>query len=316
MKAAARNAYGPIAFGMLAVIACAPLTAGAQSTATDRPEVPKSSSAELERILVEATRPVVVGPLPGLEVTRDQLPYNLQSANARDIRESHALSVGDLLNTRFQGVSVNDYQGNPFQMDVNFRGFTASPQLGTAQGLSVFVDGIRVNEAFGDVVNWDLLPLNAIEQMDLFPGTNPLFGLNTLGGAISLRTKSGFTAPGVDVQVSGGSWGRRQADISAGAHNDSIAGFAALSYFDENGWRDNSPSRVEQGFFRADWHRGGASITATALLADNDLIGNGLLPIELYRADPTAVYTSPDETQNTLRQFQLSGLLRSPMRRT
>jgi hypothetical protein len=92
--------------------------------------------------------------------------------------------------------------GNDFQPDVSFRGFAASPLLGTPQGLSVFQDGVRINEAFADVVNWDLLPQNAIASMQLLPGSNPVFGLNTLGGALTLSMKDGFRNAGVGAQVS------------------------------------------------------------------------------------------------------------------
>ncbi len=255
------------------------------------------------RALVDA------GPLPGLLIGQDQIPGNIQSAGREQLDESGALSIGDFMSSQLQGVSTNDYSGNPFQMDVNYRGFTASPEIGTPEGLSVFFDGIRVNEPFGDVVNWDLLPLNAIERFDLFPGSNPLFGLNTLGGAISLRSRSGFTSPGIDAKVLAGSFQRKQAQLSIGANNDTFGGFAAFQFFDEDGWRDNSPSRVRQAFVRGDWRGSWGVLTATALVSDNDLVGNGLIPDDLYRQRREAVFTSPDKTQNTLKQFALSGAL-------
>jgi len=45
--------------------------------------------------------------------------------------------------------------------------------------------------------------------MEMMPGSNPLFGLNTLGGALSVRTKSGFSHPGFNAQANGGSYGRQ-----------------------------------------------------------------------------------------------------------
>lgn len=159
-------------------------------------------------VTIQGVRPTEAGPMPGLLIRRDQIPGNIQSAGQRQLRDSRALNLGDFMNAEMQGVSVNDYSGHPFQMDVNYRGFTASPQVGTPQAVSVFFDGIRVNEPFGDVVNWDLIPLNAIERFDLFPGSNPLFGLNTLGGAFSLRTRSGFSSPGVEASTLAGSFGR------------------------------------------------------------------------------------------------------------
>src|SRR5688572_6986537 len=244
---------------------------------------PALASSDVESdVIVEGVRPTDAGPMPGLLLDKDQIPGNVQSLGKREIAESRALSLGELMNEKMQGVSINDYSGNPFQMDVNYRGFTASPQAGTPQGLSVFFDGIRVNEPFGDVVNWDLIPLNAIERFDVFPGSNPLFGLNTLGGALSVRTRSGFSSQGIEASGLAGSFGRRQGQLALGANNGVVGAFAALNYFEEDGWRDNSPSQVRQFFGRADWRGRLGVITASALLADNDLIGNGLIPGELY----------------------------------
>lgn len=270
---------------------------------------PAAPAMVLPRVVVEGRRPIDVGPLPGLNVTRDQIPANVQSAGKRQIRESRALNLGDFMNTQLQGVSINDYAGNPFQLDVNYRGFTASPQIGTPQGLSVFIDGIRVNEPFGDVVNWDLIPQNAIERFDLFPGSNPVFGLNTLGGALSVRSKTGFNAPGQESSLLAGPGGRRQLQLSSGVNDGRLGGFVALTRFDENGWRDNSPSRVQQLFGRGDWHGDTASAYVSVLHADNRLLGNGLIPIELFRQRPQAVFTSPDESRNRLTQASVGGQL-------
>ncbi len=288
---------------LLVPVAFLPMYAHAQAS-SDETDVRK-----LEDLKVEGVRPTDAGPLPGLLIRREQVPGNIQSVGKEAIQESHSTSLGEFMTSQMQSVTVTDYSGNPFQMDVNYRGFTASPQLGTPQGLSVFFDGVRVNEPFGDVVNWDLIPMNAIERFDIFPGSNPLFGLNTLGGALSLRTKSGFSSPGVEVELLGGSWGRRQLQLSAGKNNGTVAGFAALTAFEEDGWRDDSPSDVKQFFGRIDWQGEKGSLTASALIAKNDLIGNGLIPYELWKQRPETVFTSPDQTKNELQQFTLGGAL-------
>src|SRR5450759_822950 len=117
------------------------------------------------------------------------------------------------MNRRLNGVYVNEVQGNPFQPDVNYRGYTASPLLGTPEGISVYMDGVRMNQPFGDVVSWDLIPRIAISEAALMPGSNPLFGLNTLGGAVSIQSKDGNSQPGTGIEVSGGSYGRRSAEV-------------------------------------------------------------------------------------------------------
>jgi iron complex outermembrane recepter protein len=262
---------------------------------------------ELKQLNVHAKRFYEMGPLPGLGLSREQIPGNVQSVSAQEIKDSHALSLAELMNAKLQSVNVNDYQGNPFQMDVTYRGFTAGPQLGTPQGLSVFFDGIRVNEPFGDVVNWDMIPMNAISTLDVFPGSNPIFGLNTLGGALSVKTKSGFDDDIVSVELTGGSFGRKQLQVEAGGNNGVIAGFVAANIFDENGWRDNSPSKVNQIFGKGEWRNENMNISLSSLYVGNDLVGNGLIPYELYQDNPKSVFTSPDETKNRLLQFQISG---------
>lgn len=263
---------------------------------------------ELMAIEVRAKRFHDVGPMPGLGLTKEQIAGNVQSISAKEIKDAQSLSLTDLLNSKLQSVNVNDYQGNPFQMDLTYRGFTAGPQIGTPQGLSVFFDGIRVNEPFGEVVNWDLIPMNAIASMDVFPGSNPLFGLNTLGGAFSIKTKSGFDSPGVSAQILKGSFGRDQLQASAGWNNGSnLAAFGAVNLFMEDGWRENSPSKVNQAFGKLEW-QGARSVVGLSMLgAVTKLVGNGTVPLELYKEDKTAVFTSPDETRNRLFQLQLSG---------
>jgi len=282
--------------------------AGTGKTDSQGKPVAKSTDIELKAVTVRAKRFHEIGPLPGLGLTKEEIPGNVQSISAKEIKESHALSLADLMNTQLQSVNVNDYQGNPFQMDVTYRGFTASPQLGTAQGISVYLDGIRVNEPFGDVVNWDMIPMNALSSLDVFPGSNPLFGLGTLGGALSMRTKSGYLDQGVDAEILAGSNGRKQLQISTGGTNGVIAGFASGNFFLEDGWRDNSPSKVNQVFGKAEWRNDKLQLGLSMLYAGNKLTGNGLLPEQMAAENRSQVYTSPDVSKNDLLQFQLNGI--------
>ncbi len=259
-----------------------------------------SSGTGLVAPTVRVTAPRIVTPLPGIVIEREQMTTNVQSATAKDLEDSRSVSLTDYMNTNMQSVTVNDYQGNPFQQDLSFRGFSASPLIGTPQGLSVYVDGVRVNEPFGEVVNWDLIPMNAIQRMDLLPGSDPLFGLNTLGGALSIATKSGFSSPRVEGSVLTGSWGRRQVKATAGGNNGTLGGFVALNFFDEDGWRRNSPSSVRQAYGRLDLQGAIGKATLSGMHASNSLVGNGLVPFEQFRQDPTAIFTSPDETDNRM----------------
>ena len=249
---------------------------------------------------VEIRAPRMITPLPGVVFDEQQTTSNVQSLTGDELQQSGAVSLTEAMNLQFQSINVNDYAGNPFQQDLNFRGFAASPLIGTPQGLSVYLDGVRINEAFGDVVNWDLIPNIAILRMDLLPGSNPMFGHNTLGGAISVNTKSGFTSPKVEFSALGGAFGRRQYQLAAGGNSGSLAGFFALNKFDEDGWRTNSPTSVRQYFGRVDIRGTSTEATLSLLKAENTLVGNGLIPEEQWRESPNSVFTSPDENINDL----------------
>ena len=250
----------------------------------------------------------VVGtaPLPGLGTPLEQVPSNVQTFGARDLERQRTGGVAEYLNLNANSVSLNSPTGNAYQPDVSFRGFTASALLGTPQGLSVFQDGVRINEAFADVVNWDLLPKNAVASMQLLPGSNPVFGLNTLGGALTINMKDGFRYAGGGASVSAGSFGRVEAAADAGFNQGGLAAFAAFESIDDDGWRDHASTRIRRLYARADAREGSNEFNAAATLADNHLEGTQALPVSML-GNPRQAYTWPDTTDNRLTFISASG---------
>ncbi|HVS25313.1 MAG TPA: TonB-dependent receptor [Gammaproteobacteria bacterium] len=251
----------------------------------------------------------VIGTTPlGAELDTSRVAGNVQTATAEQIREAGALDLADFMKRALGSVFVNDAQGNPLQPDVQYRGFVGSPLLGLPQGLAVYQDGVRVNEPFGDTVNWALIPESAIDTVSLMPGSNPLFGQNALGGALSIDTKSGFSHPGTSVEALAGSFGRVELQAeTGGAAEDRLGWFVTGSYLDEDGWRDYSPTTAKQLFAnvatRTDKRWLGLSVT----YADTDLVGNGAAPVELLAQDRAAVFTHPDRTRNELTLLSFRG---------
>ena len=259
---------------------------------------------------LEAPTVEVVGitPIPGLGTPVEQVPSNVQVNTGKHITEQHSLNLPDFMNQSMPSVSVSEVQNNPFQPNVNYRGFEASPLLGAPQGLSVFQDGVRINEPFGDVVNWDLIPLSAVSTMALMPGSNPVFGLNTLGGAIEIRTKSGRTDPGLEIEAYGGSWGRKAADFAwGGGSADKLDYFFAGNWFEEDGWRDFSPTKVKQIFAKVGHQTSDSDIDLAITHADTDLTGNGVTPESMLNQRREQIYTYPDNTRNQMTMLNLSG---------
>lgn len=240
---------------------------------------------------------VAATPLPGADLSADEIAAPVQAAPVGDISASHALDISDFLNRRLRAINLNEVQGNPYQADLNYRGYTASPLLGTPQGLSVYLDGVRLNQPFGDVVSWDLIPRVAVAEVALLPGSNPLFGLNTLGGALVMQSKDGRSAPGTALEMSGGSFGRLTGELEhGGANSQGWHWYTASALFFEDGWRTASPSNVRQFFGKLGWQGAQTALGLTVSYANNALIGNGLQEQRLLARDYRSIYTKPDIT--------------------
>jgi outer membrane receptor protein involved in Fe transport len=268
-----------------------------------------SASALAEEDSVRLMDLEVVGttPIGGVGLPADQIAANVQSADADDLERSQGLDISDYLNKNFSSISINQAQNNPFQPDLKYRGFTASPLVGNSQGLSVYLDGVRVNEPFGDAINFELIPQSAIANMNLIPGSNPVFGLNTLGGALSMETKDGFTFQEHSLEAYTGSFGRDSGTIESGGSDGNLAYYVTGAITKEDGWRDFSPSRVEQLFSKFSYANEDTTLDLSLMGVDSDLNGNGASPVELVAQDREAVFTHPDNTQNKLRQVSLNG---------
>jgi outer membrane receptor protein involved in Fe transport len=201
-------------------------------------------TVELDEVHVVSDSPLS-SPETGVSIYKTPSP--VQTVTSDEMEATQTWNLPDYMRRYMGSVTVNDAQNNPMQQDVQFRGFSASPLLGVAQGLSVYVNGVRFNEVFGDTVNWNLISEGAIERMDLHSGSNAVYGLNSLGGAISMKTKTGFSAPGHSVEVYGGSWGRNVEEVMSGWNNGTFGYYLDLRNFSESGWRAILPDRREAG---------------------------------------------------------------------
>ncbi|WP_420467075.1 TonB-dependent receptor [Panacagrimonas sp.] len=264
------------------------LCAGVAMAAEEVPTVPT--------IEVYASSPL--GP-PGGDAQR--AIANTQSLDGDALAAPGQRAVGDALQD-LGSVFRTDATGSPFQPDLFYRGYSISPLLGLPQGLAVYLDGVRVNEPFGDTVNFDLIPLIALQRADLIPGSNPVFGRNTLAGALALSTKTGFDAPGVGLHLSAGEFGRRGASAEYGVAAESAALYLAAEHFEEDGWRDFSDSRASRLFMRGTWLADDhTQLDASLQAADNRVRGNGATPLALLEAEGReAVFTHPDQTRPEL----------------
>jgi outer membrane receptor protein involved in Fe transport len=287
-------------WGLLCIAVSGLPPAAAAAEATVATAINPATVQELPQVTVIANTP-----LAGLGLPPNEIPANVQTGDSADMRRQLTLDLADYLNNNFSGINISDSAANPMQLDVTYHGFTASPLLGTPEGLSVYVDGVRVNESFGDVVNWDLIPQSAVSTVTLISGSSPVFGLNALGGALSVRTKSGHENPGTELEAYGGSFGRRSFEAATGGERGKFDYYLSGTYFDETGWRDFSPSRSWQAFGKFGWQSEQTDLDLSYTYADTRLYGNGPTPTSMLDYRRETSYT-PDFTENQLNFVNLT----------
>ena len=282
------------AWGILALCLCG--TAAHAGPARD----PASASGEREIVVIGAN---TSGSIP-----EDRVPANVVVLHADSIAVPGIVNVQDALSRRLGSINIVDSLGQSLQSGITLRGFTAAPALGEPQGIAIYQGAMRVNEAFGDVVQWDLLPTFAIDEVQVVPGSNPVYGLNGIGGAVILRMKNGFNNPGGRAEAAYGRFGRYSAMLEYGARMGNIGLYAGGQAIRDDGWRNHSPSSVHRGFVDLGWRDGDRSeIGVSFNAARSKLTGNGPAPADLLAEDRRGVFTYPDATRNRMAAISFRG---------
>jgi iron complex outermembrane recepter protein len=260
----------------------------------------------------EGTEHVIVyGTLPDSDIgiSPAKVPGLLQSFSADQVTAQHGATVLDALGSQAAGVSLTDTQGNAMFQDLRFHGFEASPLQGTPQGIAVYQNGVRLNEAFGDTVNWDAIPQNAIARMDVWT-SNPVFGLNALGGSVNMIMKNGFTWQGADASLQGGSYGHGMASAQWGMSDGDFSFYGAAEGVTDEGWRFHSQSNLGRLYADAGWRFGDSEVHLVASGAATSLGVVGPTPFDLIQRNAKSVYTFPQTTRNTIGSLALNSKTR------
>ena len=245
-------------------------------------------------------------PLIGSGIDRNMVPAETHVLNSQDLKREGTSDLLDSLNQQIGGVSLDSASGNPFQPTLFYHGFAASGLQGTPQGLAVYVNGMRFNQPFGDTVDWDLIPNIAIDRINLV-GSNPVFGLNALGGAVNVQLKNGFTYQGFEGDVSGGSFGQVEGEFQYGKQSGNVATYVAGTVLHQGGWRDLQSTEIQNIYGDVGWRSDRAELHLNVTAAHSILNGPGTSPVELLAVDPAAQFTAPNQIANQYAAVSLSG---------
>ncbi|GJE26832.1 TonB-dependent receptor family protein [Methylobacterium organophilum] len=236
-----------------------------------------------------------------------KIPSTVETVTAADLEFDRAtFNTIETLGRRVPGLNLSDSQGNNNRIDINYRGFQASPVTGVPQGLAVYQNGVRINEAFGDTVNLDLIPQVAIQRIDVVTG-NPVFGLNALGGAINIQMKNGFTWQGTEISALGGSDGRIAGSLQYGTMIGPWSFYFAGEGLNDRGWRYQSPSTIGRVYADLGYRTLDSEFHLVGQLARTYFGAAAATPVDFTHTDDRAIFTYPQTTTTQLGTIQLTG---------
>jgi iron complex outermembrane recepter protein len=279
--------------------------------AAAQPAPPPEQPAEETSTSQPGPTEVKMTPFGNSGIPIGKVPGGVTALSSTDIKRDETVVVQDALQARVPGILVDDLQGNQFQTNVQYRGFEASPVNGVPQGLAVYQNGVRINEAFGDTVNWDFLPSNAINTMTVMSG-NPVFGLNAIGGAISVGMKDGFNYQGAEVDTRFGSFGRKQVSTEAGMQSGYFGIYGAFEAINDDGFRDFSDAEVRRGYADLGFKNDVAEFHFNFTGADNFVGVTAAAPeVLLQQRGWDRTFTSPQTTDNIMQMYSLNGTVKA-----
>jgi outer membrane receptor protein involved in Fe transport len=283
----------------------APLPPAPRVVRAPEPVIPPDFGAQIAPIGIETEGSVMgegtlvpIAPVPGANLPLNKVPSGVSIVNSSDFaRENYVDTASDILQQRVPGIILDDLQGNVFQTNIQFRGFESSPVNGVSQGLAVYQNGVRINESFSDIVNYDFLPQVALENIAVV-SNNPAYGLNALGGAIVIDMKDGFSYQGGEVVGNAGSFGRYQGSVQAGARAGYWGAYFGGERITDAGYRDFSNSEIRRMYADLGFKNSTAELHFNVTAADNFVGVTAAAPVQLLAVDWSRTFTSPQTTDN------------------
>jgi iron complex outermembrane recepter protein len=264
------------------LLALGTVPAGAQ-----QPDSVPQDTTTLAPVVVTGVR------LPTVRELARGLAGRTASLDARDLDARGVRSLADALE-QLPGVTTSDELGATAQMDVSLRGFQVSPVIGVPQGVTVYVDGVRANEPDAHEVNFDLLPLEDVERVEVVYGPSVLLGRNALGAAVNLVTRRGASPAAREIEASAGTWGRYELKARAAGRHGVWDYYVGARYEREGGWREDTRSRIGTLFAKLGLLNGTWDATLSYSGADNRIFQAGSLPESVAAVNPRRNFTGGD----------------------
>lgn len=207
----------------------------------------------LTRTAQELTALTVIGTPTDLEEAKAALasvPGGVDYIGPAEIRSTRQANLRDVLGFT-PGVFVQPRFGAADESQISIRGSGLRNNF-HARGVNVLVNGMPYRNADG-FTDFESLELATVEAIEVAKGANAFrLGGSTLGGAINLTTKTGFTARPFAAFAQAGAYGFRKAQVESGRQFGALDYYASYAHTGVDGYR----RWAEQGRDRVNLHLG------------------------------------------------------------
>lgn len=184
-----------------------------------------------ERIPIEQ-KEIINTPAPIVVITQEE------------IKEKGVKTFSELIETA-EGALGRDITGNPVERSVDLRGFPAGTSV------AVFLDGVRLNNISDNSMNFEIIPIEIIDRVEIYSGAlAPLYGGGAIGGVINIITKKGEAIPRIDLVYGAGSFGTRDQKANFSFSKDKFTLFSSFSLRYAQGYRENDGYRLDDGLIK------------------------------------------------------------------
>lgn len=247
---------------------------------------------------------VEIGRLRAGSAPLSSTPFSSQVIDGADVRSAGESALLGAISS-LPGITLTNQTGSGAQADIRLRGFAVSPIVGVPQSVSVFVDGVRVNEADASQVHLSLIPSAAIERIELIRGPVGVFGKNSIAGALNFVTRRAEGAPALVAEVQGGSFGSASGSLSGSVTRGAFDGLLLASYGRSNGWRILERAEELSVFGKVGWRGARTDAWVSYTFEADSLEGPGPLPESWLRgaALPPDIVSPPSDR----RRLQYTG---------
>ncbi len=183
---------------------------------------------------------------PSKEVAKETLSKTAGGTTLVDmeqVREGRTSNMQDTLGMAAGVLAQSRFGAEETRLSIRGSGIQRTFH---GRGLKLMQDGMPTNLADGGF-DFPAIDPMATDYIEVYRGANALqYGASNLGGSINFISRTGYTAPKLEVRTEGGSYGYYRLGVSTGGVEGDVDYFVTASKYGSNSFRDNAVQSADR----------------------------------------------------------------------